>query len=182
MVVTLDVNTANAQLLVSDDGTEVRHTGENRDVLDSPERFDMFGCVLGQNRLTEGRAFWVVDVGHKQGWDIGVAKEEANRRGKLSLKPSQGYWAIVLYNRAQYAALEDPPTLLSLEDKPRKVGVFVDYQERLISFYDVEAKSHIYSFTDCEFNGMVRPYFSPHLSQASKNSSPLVICPVDHSD
>ncbi|XP_036439135.1 E3 ubiquitin-protein ligase TRIM39-like [Colossoma macropomum] len=180
--VTLDADTAYAQLLVSDDGKEVSDSGERKDVPDIAERFDMFGSVLGQNGLTEGKAFWVVDVGDKKGWDIGVAREEANRKGKLSLKPSQGYWAIVLYNGDQYAALEDPPTLLSLPDKPQKVGVFVDYQEGLVSFYDMEAKNHIYSFTDCVFNEVIRPYFSPHFCQGGDNSSPLVICPVDHSD
>ncbi|KAL6466716.1 hypothetical protein MHYP_G00245200 [Metynnis hypsauchen] len=179
--VTLDPDTAHAQLLVSDDGKEVKDSGERKDVPDIAERFDMFGSVLGQNSLTEGKAFWIVDVGDKQGWDIGVAREEANRKGKLSLKPSQGYWAIVLYNGDQYA-LEDPPTLLSLPDKPQKVGVFVDYQEGLVSFYDMEAKTHIYSFIDCVFNEVIRPYFSPHFCQGGDHSSPLVICPVDHSD
>lgn len=175
--VTLDPDTANSQLLISDDKREVRSSVEKNYAPDSPKRFDMFGSVLGQNWLTDDRAFWVVDVGNKQGWDIGVAREEANRKGALSLKPSQGYWVIVHYNGDNYAALEDPPTLLSLSKKPRKVGVFVDYKEKLVSFYDVEAETHIYSFTDCAFGAVIRPYFSPHLNQYE----PLVICPLDPS-
>ncbi|KAF5886955.1 E3 ubiquitin-protein ligase TRIM39-like [Clarias magur] len=31
-----------------------------------------------------------------------------------------------------------------------KVGVFVDYEEGLVSFYDVESRSHIYSFTETD--------------------------------
>ncbi|XP_066518401.1 E3 ubiquitin-protein ligase TRIM39-like [Hoplias malabaricus] len=180
--VSLDPDTAYDQLLVSDNCKEVQDSGHKNDVQDTPERFDLFGSVLGQNRLTDSRAFWVVDVGDKQGWDIGVATEDANRKGALSLKPSQGYWAIVLYDGDHYAALEDPLTPLTLQDKPRKVGVFVDQRERVVSFYDIEAKTHIYSFTDCGFSAVIRPYFSPHLNQADRNSSPLVICPVDHSD
>ncbi|XP_066515964.1 E3 ubiquitin-protein ligase TRIM21-like isoform X2 [Hoplias malabaricus] len=180
--VILDPDTANSQLLVSSNGKAVRDSGRKKDVQDTPERFDLFGSVLGQNRLTGSRAFWVVDVGDKQGWDIGVAREDANRKGKLCLKPSQGYWAIVLYDGDHYVALEDPLTPLTLQEKPRKVGVFVDQRERVVSFYDIEAKTHIYSFTDCGFSAVIRPYFSPHLNQADRNSSPLVICPVDHSD
>ncbi|XP_072525720.1 E3 ubiquitin-protein ligase TRIM39-like [Salminus brasiliensis] len=180
--VTLDPDTANPQLIVSEDTREVRTSEDQMEVPDHPDRFDLFGSVLGRNRLTDGKAFWVVDVGDKQGWDIGLAREEANRKGAVSLKPSQGYWVIVLYDGDKYAALEDPPTLLSLTDKPQKVGVFVDYLEGLVSFYDVEARSHIYSFTDCVFDKAIRPYFSPHLNQGDKNSSPLVICPVNHSD
>lgn len=173
--VTLDPDTANAQLLISDDMKEVRSTGEKMNAPDSPERFDMFGSVLGQNWLTDGRAFWVVDVGTKQGWDIGVAREEANRKGALSIKPSQGYWTIVHYNGDNYAAMEDPPTLLSLSKKPCKLGVFVDFKEKLVSFYDMEAQTHIYSFTDCAFGEVIRPYFSPHINQ----DEPLIICPVN---
>lgn len=176
--VTLDPDTANAQLLISDDLREVRSSVEKNDVPDCPERFDMFGSVLGQIWLTEGKAFWVVDVGNKRGWDIGVAREEANRKGALSIKPSQGYWVIVHYNGDNYAALEDPPTLLSLSNKPYKVGVFVDYNEKLVSFYDMEAENHIYSFTDCAFGEAIRPYFSPHLNQ----NEPLVICPISPSE
>ncbi|KAF4071475.1 hypothetical protein AMELA_G00273700 [Ameiurus melas] len=176
--VTLDPDTANAQLLISDDMRQVHSSVEKMDVSDCPERFDMFGSVLGQNPLVEGRAFWVVEVGNKRGWDIGVARDEANRKGALSLKPSQGYWAIVHYNDDNYAALEDPPTLLSLSNKPCKVGVFVDHSEKLVSFYDMEEETHIYSFTDCKFGAVLKPYFSPHLNE----NDPLIICPINSSE
>ncbi|XP_017317142.3 ret finger protein-like 4A [Ictalurus punctatus] len=163
--VTLDPDTANAQLLISDDMRQVHSSVEKMDVSDCPERFDVFGNVLGQNPLAEGRAFWVVEVGNKRGWDIEVAREKANRKGALSLKPSQGYWAIVHYNNDSYAALEDLPTLLALSNKPCKVGVFVDHSEKLVSFYDMEAETHIYSFTDCAFGAAIKPYFSHHLNE-----------------
>jgi hypothetical protein len=38
-----------------------------------------------------------------------------------------------------------------MREKPQKVGVFVDYKKGQVSFYDVEVRSHIYSFTDCTF-------------------------------
>lgn len=175
MDVTLDPDTANAQLFISDDMRQVRKSEEKRDVFDCPERFDMFGSILGQNRMTDSRAFWVVEVGNKKGWDIGVAREEANRKGAITLRPSQGYWVIVHYNGDNYAALEDTPTLLSLSNAPCKVGVFIDYNEKLVSFYDMEAETHIYSFTGCDFGAVIRPYFSPHV----KEEDPLVICPVN---
>ncbi|XP_062864942.1 E3 ubiquitin-protein ligase TRIM11-like [Trichomycterus rosablanca] len=175
--VTLDPDTANPQLQISDDLREVQSVREDLpktmggDDGGSFDRFDVFGSVLGQNRLTQGGAFWEVEVGNKRGWDVGVALEDANRKGDLSLKPSQGYWVIVHYDDEHYAALEDSPILLCLQNKPSKVGVFVDFQEKLVSFYDLGAKTHIHSFTDCDFGGGVRPYFSPHLN----HDAPLVI-------
>ncbi|XP_026990643.2 E3 ubiquitin-protein ligase TRIM39-like isoform X2 [Tachysurus fulvidraco] len=173
--VTLDTDTANKQLQISYDMRQVRSSEEERDAPDCPERFNTFGSVLGQNRLTDCRAFWVVKVGNKQGWDIGVAREEANRKGLLSIKPSKGYWVIVHYDGNSYIALEDTPIVLSLSNIPCKVGVFVDYSEKLVSFYNMEAETHIYSFTDCAFGEVIRPYFSPHIKQ----EEPLVICPVN---
>ncbi len=50
---------------------------------------------------------------------------------------------------------------LSLRVKPQRVGVFVDYEEGLVSFYDVESSSHIYSFTAQSFTEKLYPLFSP---------------------
>ncbi|XP_034532036.1 E3 ubiquitin-protein ligase TRIM21-like [Notolabrus celidotus] len=173
--VTLDPNTAHQRLLLSDDGKEVIDSGENQDVPDSPERFDKFGSVLGINKLTSGRSYWEVEVRNKSGWDLGVVRGKANRRGKLSLTPNNGFWVAVHYDNNKYAALTVPPVALSLKEKPQKVGVFVDYEEGLVSFYNVTTKTHIYSFSGCSFKDEIFPYFSPHLQKDEKNVDPLII-------
>nr|XP_020504468.1 E3 ubiquitin-protein ligase TRIM39-like [Labrus bergylta] len=176
--VRLDPATAHQHLILSDDGKEVIDGEEDQRVPDSPERFDVFGSVLGLNRLTSGKSYWEVEVRNKTGWDLGVARGDANRKSKLTLTPDNGYWVTVHYDDEKYAALTSPPVLLSLTGKPQKVGVFVDYEEGLVSFYDVASKSHIYSFTDCSFNGRIFPYFSPHLKRDEENTDPLIISSV----
>uniref|UniRef100_A0A3Q3QH51 B30.2/SPRY domain-containing protein n=2 Tax=Monopterus albus TaxID=43700 RepID=A0A3Q3QH51_MONAL len=176
--VRLDPATAYRHLVISDDGKEVKNGGEDQEVEDSLERFDLFGSVLGCNRLTSGKSYWEVEVRNMTGWDLGVARGNANRRGKLSLNPDNGYWVTVHYEDEKYAALAMPPVHLSLKEKPKKVGVFVDYEEGLVSFYDVTAKSHIYSFTECLFSDELLPYFSPHVNQDQKNVQPLIISAV----
>lgn len=61
---------------------------------------------------------------------------------------------------------------------PQKVGIFLDYDEGVVSFYDAEAKTHIYTFTECDFTDSVCPYFNPCVQDNGKNT-PLVICPVE---
>ncbi|XP_061566225.1 E3 ubiquitin-protein ligase TRIM39-like [Cololabis saira] len=173
--VKLDPSTAHQRLVVSEDGKEVKDGGEDQEVADAPDRFDLFGSVLGLNCFTSGRSYWEVEVNEKTGWDLGVATGAANRKGKLTLTPDKGYWVLVHYEEENYAAMTAPPVRLSLKEKPGKVGVFVDYDEGLVSFYDVPARSHIYSFTKCLFRDELYPYFSPHIKQDEKNSDPLVI-------
>ncbi|KAK9516140.1 hypothetical protein VZT92_024093 [Zoarces viviparus] len=72
--------------------------------------------------------------------------------------------------------------LKSCLSQPQKVGVFVDYEEGLVSFYDVDAAALIYSFTGCSFTEKLYPFFGPDLDHRGKNSAPLIISPVNHTE
>ncbi|KAF5889058.1 E3 ubiquitin-protein ligase TRIM39-like, partial [Clarias magur] len=74
-------------------------------------------------------------------------RENINRKEWITARPQNGFWAMLLKNENEYWALADPPVRLTLTEKVVKVGVFVDYEKGLVSFYDVESRSHIYSFT-----------------------------------
>ncbi|KAM8880939.1 E3 ubiquitin-protein ligase TRIM39 [Synchiropus picturatus] len=179
--VTLDPETAHSCLVVSPDGKNVKDGGNRQEGADSPKKFTLFGSVLASNTFTSGRCYWEVEVTNKTGWDLGVASGKANRKGKINLHSGNGYWVIVHYEGSKYAALSVPATSLSLKSKPDRVGVFVDYEDGLVSFYNVTDQSHIYSYTGCAFSEEIHPYFSPHLRQNEMNAEPLVICPVEKS-
>ncbi|XP_030634690.1 zinc-binding protein A33-like [Chanos chanos] len=176
--VTLDPDTAHPKLILSDDGKQVTCGNTRQNLPDNPERFDRCGNVLGKEGFSSGRFYYEVEVRGKTDWDLGVARESINRKGKITLSPEDGYWTIWLRNGDEYEALADPDVLLFLRQKPQRVGVFVDYEEGLVSFYDVEASTHIYSFTGQSFTEKLYPYFSPHLNHKGKNSAPLIITPV----
>uniref|UniRef100_A0A671KJ76 B30.2/SPRY domain-containing protein n=1 Tax=Sinocyclocheilus anshuiensis TaxID=1608454 RepID=A0A671KJ76_9TELE len=147
---------------------------------DKPERFDTCTCVLGKEGFSSGRFYFEVQVKGKTDWDLGVARESINRKGEITLSPSNGYWTVWLRNGDEYKALSGPSVSLSLRVKPKRVGVFVDYEEGLVSFYDVESSSHIYSFTAQSFTEKkLYPLFSPCNNDGGKNSSPLIITPVN---
>ncbi|XP_054460715.1 E3 ubiquitin-protein ligase TRIM39-like [Anoplopoma fimbria] len=176
--VTLDPDTAHPQLILSDDGKQVHHCYVRKNLPDNPERFSFCNCVLGKQSFSSGRFYFEVQVKGKTEWDLGVARESINRKGKVTLSPEDGYWAIWLKNGNEYEALDDPSVILSLKSQPQKVGVFVDYEEGLVSFYDVEVPALIYSFTDCSFNEKLFPYFSPDYNDEGENAAPLIITPV----
>ncbi|XP_062294890.1 nuclear factor 7, brain-like [Scomber scombrus] len=177
--VTLDPDTASPWLILSDDGKQVNHDDVKKNLPDNPERFSYCAIVLGKQSLSSGRIYFEAQVKEKTKWDLGVARESIDRKGLPSLSPQYGYWTICLRNGNEYKALAGPTVDLSLESQPQKVGVFVDYEEGLVSFYDVDAAALIYSFTGCSFTEKLYPYFCPCLNDGGKNSAPLIICPVN---
>ncbi|XP_043991195.1 E3 ubiquitin-protein ligase TRIM21-like [Gambusia affinis] len=177
--VTLDPDTAHPNLILSDDGKQVKLGDERKNLPDNPERFSYCVNVLGQQSFSSGRFYFEVQVKGKTNWDLGVARESINRKGKINLNPQNGFWTVVLRNGNEYLAFADSSVRLHLHPGPQKVGVFVDYQEGLVSFYDVDAAALIYSFTGCCFKEKLYPYFSPFLNQGGTNSAPLIICPVN---
>ncbi|KAL0964929.1 hypothetical protein UPYG_G00274570 [Umbra pygmaea] len=180
--VTLDPDTAHRKLILSDDGKQVKHGDKKQNVPGNLKRFNVAVCVLGKEGFSSGRFYYEVMVKRKTDWTLGVARESVNRKGKITLSPKHGYWSVWLRNGDEYEALTDHIVPLSLRQKPQKVGVFVDCEEGLVSFYDVEARSHIYSFTGCSFTEKLYPYFSPGLNDGVKNSAPLITSTVNHTD
>uniref|UniRef100_A0A8C2Z847 Bloodthirsty n=1 Tax=Cyclopterus lumpus TaxID=8103 RepID=A0A8C2Z847_CYCLU len=176
--VTLDPETAHPQLILSADGKQVKHDDVKKNLPDNPKRFSSCPGVLAKQSFSSGRFYFEVQVKGKTDWDLGVTRELSKRKGPITLRPQKGYWTIWLRNGNEYKALDDSPVLLSLKSGPQKVGVFVDYEEGLVSFYDVEAAALIFSFTGCSFKEKLLPYFSPELNDGGKNSAPLIISPV----
>ncbi|KAM8750166.1 E3 ubiquitin-protein ligase TRIM21-like [Acanthopagrus schlegelii] len=180
--VTLDPDTAHPNLILSDDGKQVKPGDVKKNLPDNPERFDKCVNVLAKQSFSSGRFYYEVQVKEKTNWDLGVARESINRKGNITLSPQNGYWTIWLRNENEQFALAGPSVRLSLKCRPEKVGVFVDYEEGLVSFYDVDAAALIYSFTGCCFTQKLYPFFSPFLNDGGKNSAPLIISPVSHTE
>uniref|UniRef100_A0A087YK03 Bloodthirsty-related gene family, member 2 n=1 Tax=Poecilia formosa TaxID=48698 RepID=A0A087YK03_POEFO len=180
--VTLDPDSAHPKLILSEDGKQVKYGDVRKNLPDNPERFSSCVNVLGQQSFSSGRFYFEVQVKGKTDWTLGVARESISRKGKITLSPQNGFWTVWLRNGNEYKALVGPPTRLHLHPAPQKVGVFVDYEEGLVSFYDVDAAALIYSFTGCSFKEKLYPYFSPSLNAGGKNSAPLIICPVNQAD
>ncbi|XP_060788141.1 E3 ubiquitin-protein ligase TRIM39-like isoform X2 [Neoarius graeffei] len=176
--VTLDPDTAQPYLILSADGKQVTHGDKRQNLPDTPQRFDPCVMVLGKQSFSSGRFYYEVQVRGKTNWDFGVVRENINRKGKITLTPQNGFWTVWLRNENQYQACAGPPVPLTLREKLETVGVFVDYEEGLVSFYDVKSRSHIYSFTGQSFTEKLYPYFSPGLNEGGKNSAPLIISPV----
>ncbi|KAM9123062.1 E3 ubiquitin-protein ligase TRIM39-like [Pangshura tecta] len=174
--VTLDPDTANPWLVLSEDRKRVRHGATRQDLPNNPERFETSACVLGAGGFAGGRRYWEVEVGDKTEWALGVCRESGSRRGQVTASPKHGYWILCLRG-GEYKALTSPPTHLPTSISPSRVGVFLDYEGGKVSFYDVTDRSHLFTFTDT-FSGTLRPCFYPGYNARGTNMAPLIICPV----
>lgn len=163
--VTLDAYTAHSKLTVSNDGKELTFN-EGRLLFPSlfARRFEIQPFVLGKDGFSSGRFYYEVDVSQSTSWALGVVKESINKQDYLFLCPENGCWTIS--GVAGPFGLQYCPNIARVSGSSRPtyvsqtsgiVGVFVDYGEGEVSFYDVDNRTLILTFTGCTFTEPAPP-------------------------
>ncbi|XP_066215921.1 butyrophilin subfamily 1 member A1-like [Saccopteryx leptura] len=158
VTVTLDAATAHPALLLSENGRQVTWQERGQDLPNSTQRFESLPCVLGHPDISSGQCYWEVEVGKAPSWDLGVCRDNVTRKGRVTMSPKNGFWAIRLYS-GEYWAITSPATPLTVGEKPLKVGIFLDYEDGDVSFFNMTDGSHIFSFPKNTFHGVLRPLF-----------------------
>ncbi|XP_010224229.1 PREDICTED: E3 ubiquitin-protein ligase TRIM39-like [Tinamus guttatus] len=171
--VTLDPQTAHPNLVLSENLKSVYFIDIPQELPHSSRRFTTYPCVLGSSSYSSGRHYWEVEVGNKTHWALGVCYESASSNVQ-DPKQELGYWRVRLWNE-QYVAMTTPFTPLLLNVKPKRVGIFLDYEAGKVSFYNMTNRSHIYTF-DVIFAEAVCPLFYPGVCIGDINADPLSIC------
>ncbi|XP_059495733.1 butyrophilin subfamily 1 member A1-like [Stegostoma tigrinum] len=162
--VTLDVETANPWLEVSEDLKSLRWTGTRRDLPDTGKRFTYWACALGSEGFTSGRHYWEVEVVGNRVWSLGVASESVERKRGVSLIPESGFWIIGWEWDQFYINTTQSP--LPVGQVPGRVGVYLSYESGTVSFYNADTKSHLHTFTGNKFTGKLYPFFwNRHFNQ-----------------
>ena len=156
---TLDPDTAHPNLAITDFDTKVEEGRARSQDPDLPQRFTRFCGVLATAQYASGQHYWEVDVKDKGVWYLGVTAEYSNRKGFVNLSPSSGYWSLCLQDRL-YANEEDARVLVADYWNSPRVGVYLDYDNGRVSFYDAVTMKRLYMF-DAYFDEPVSPFFSP---------------------
>lgn len=158
--VTLDPNTADRCLSLSDDLTSMRYDEEEEQapLPDNPERFRFYESVLGSEAFSSGSHSWEVEVGENSAWILGVARDDVQRKEWFPPEPERGLW-VICFSGGQYRACSPTSTLLTLRRRARKVRVLLDWERGRLTFSDAEDNSLIYSFKH-RFSRRVFPYLS----------------------
>nr|XP_055037207.1 E3 ubiquitin-protein ligase TRIM39-like isoform X2 [Misgurnus anguillicaudatus] len=179
---TLDPNTADCCLFLSDDLTSVRFSEDAALLPDNPERFDECACVLGSESFNSGIHCWDVQVGDNTYWHLGVMSESAER--KKNIYSRSRIWCVRYYSGEYFAVITSQTFLdlpvktvlhLPVKVKLERIRVELDYDRGNLSFSDPLTNTHIHTFTHT-FTERVYPWFS-----VGCDISPLVILPVKSS-
>ncbi|XP_055487973.1 E3 ubiquitin-protein ligase TRIM39-like [Leucoraja erinacea] len=158
--VSMDVETAGPLLEVSRDRKRVRcaRIWIRRSLPDSGKRFTHSTCVLGSEGFTSGRHYWEVEVAGSRGWSLGVAAESVERKSTDTLTPETGVWSIRRWD-GTFHAFTSPRSRLPARPIPGRVGIYLSYESGIVSFYDADTKSHLYTFTGNKFSEKLYPFF-----------------------
>ncbi|KAK0133516.1 Zinc-binding protein A33 [Merluccius polli] len=156
---TLDPDTAHPNLLITDFDTKVEEGRACGHEPDLPARFTRFFSVLATASYAGGQHYWEVDVKDKGVWYLGVTTESSNRKGFVSLTPSAGYWSLCLQDRLYANGESGRIPVADYWNSPR-VGVYLDYDNGRLCFYDAVTMKKLYMFSTC-FEEPVCPFFSP---------------------
>ncbi|XP_078101563.1 nuclear factor 7, brain-like [Sander vitreus] len=172
--VILDPNTANPRLCLSDDLTSVRRGDTKQKLPDNPERHSRYPSVLGSEGFSSGKHSWEVEVGDHPVWNVGLAKESADRKGKRYALPEHGIWSL-LYRSGEYTDVSGKT--VTVKKSLQRIRVQLDYEGGEVSFYNSEDKTHISTHRDT-FTEKLFPSFDMGKAGDAKTAE-IKICPAE---
>uniref|UniRef100_A0A671Y2T3 Neoverrucotoxin subunit beta-like n=1 Tax=Sparus aurata TaxID=8175 RepID=A0A671Y2T3_SPAAU len=167
---TLDPDTANKQLILSEGNKKVTEGPGQQSYPRLPQRFDHWGQVLCREELT-GRCYWEVEwKSPKVNVTVGVCYRGMSRKGdsdQSRLAGNKLCWCL------RYVQIPGPEELFAEHDNQKhdlpvppgpftRLGVYLDWSAGTLSYYEVSSDtlSHIYTF-HTKFTEPVYPAFGP---------------------
>ncbi|XP_064817855.1 E3 ubiquitin-protein ligase TRIM39-like [Oncorhynchus masou masou] len=160
---TLDPNTVNRLLSLSEENRKVTCRTEKQPYPDHPERFEGCGQVLCREGLT-GRCYWEVEWSGR-GAVIGVTYKGINRRGwgdDCCLGYNDKSWCLFCSDNSHIARHNNNHTIIDVpSSSSHRVGVYLDWPAGTLSFYRASSDTltHLYTFTST-FTEPLYPGFS----------------------
>ncbi|XP_052423409.1 NACHT, LRR and PYD domains-containing protein 12-like isoform X1 [Carassius gibelio] len=147
---TLDLNTANIHLIVSEDNKKVIHVKENKLYSDHPERFDECSQFLCRESLS-GRCYWEAEwSGHDA--DMSVTYKCISRKGGSDdcwFGSNTNSWSLICSDFGFTVRHNKKFTVIHVPLRSSKrVGVYVDMSAGTLSFYSIsDTLTHLHTFS-----------------------------------
>ncbi|XP_040273310.1 tripartite motif-containing protein 14 isoform X1 [Bufo bufo] len=158
---TLDLDTMHPKLRLSEDLLTVQCAWLGKFNANHPPRFDKLMQILSRDSYFSGSHYWEVDVLQAgQGWWIGITYPSIQRKGDTELSRlgwTSGSWCIKRYDYEYWAFHKGERKVIHLTNPPEKIGIFLDYESGVLSFFDVTSgMKHLHTFR-CRFTEPLHP-------------------------
>uniref|UniRef100_A0A669CX41 B30.2/SPRY domain-containing protein n=1 Tax=Oreochromis niloticus TaxID=8128 RepID=A0A669CX41_ORENI len=150
---TIDTNTVNTKLQLSDNNRKVTHVKEVQSYPDHPDRFDVYHQLLCRNGLT-GRCYWEVEWRGDVYISVSYRRIRRKGRGDCLFGFNDQSWSLYCYNGAPHCVWHnDIKTSISSSSSSsssvsNRVAVYVDCPAGTLSFYRVSSDTliHLHTF------------------------------------
>uniref|UniRef100_A0A672LVB0 B30.2/SPRY domain-containing protein n=1 Tax=Sinocyclocheilus grahami TaxID=75366 RepID=A0A672LVB0_SINGR len=166
---TLDLNTVNKSLLLSESNRVITYTGTDQSYPDHPDRFDVYRQVLCRESVC-GRCYWEVQWSGNIGVFISVSYKSISRKGgdECLFGRNDQSWSFFC-TPSRYSFIHNNiETRLPVKHISSRIGVFVDHSAGTLSFYSVsDTMSLIYTF-QTTFTQPLYPGFNIHKGSSVK--------------
>ncbi|NWI51658.1 TRI14 protein, partial [Calyptomena viridis] len=128
-----------------------------------PQRFDKLWQVLSKDAFLSG-SHWstgkLTCFRLEQDWWIGAAYPSIGRKGDSEtcwLSWNRAPWCLKKFGFEYWAFHKGERILILIEDDPDCIGIFLDYEAGILSFYNVsDGMAHLHTFC-CKFTEPVYP-------------------------
>uniref|UniRef100_A0A8C1PRM3 Uncharacterized protein n=1 Tax=Cyprinus carpio TaxID=7962 RepID=A0A8C1PRM3_CYPCA len=144
---TLDPNTVNTQLILSEDNRKVTHVKAPQPYPDHPDRFENYEHVLCEESLT-GRHYWEAEWSGK-GTDIAVTYIGIRRKhGSDWFGYNDKSWSLYC-SAKEFTVWHDNVNKNISAPIAHRIGVYVDWLAGTLSFYsvsDTHTLTHLHTF------------------------------------
>ncbi|KAM8830173.1 E3 ubiquitin/ISG15 ligase TRIM25 isoform 1-T1 [Synchiropus picturatus] len=161
---TFDVATAHPSLVVSSDLRSVKYSATKQQHPDHAERFTSAPQVLCSQGILGGEHIWVVEVGAKSMWSVGMCYRSIPRRGDHSrLGHNSVSWRIQWKNNKLTVCQSSCNVALGeIRAPPQRIEVALDYEGGSLSFHSTKGRrEHLHTFR-AVFREPLYPAFSIH--------------------
>ncbi|XP_045579003.1 NACHT, LRR and PYD domains-containing protein 3 isoform X2 [Salmo salar] len=174
---TLDPNTVNPNLILSEGNRKVTCVEEMQHYEDHPDRFDYHPQVLCREGLTGCRYYWEVERDGEWAY-IGVVYKGMNRKGGVlhsGIGTNRKSWCLICFD-GFYSFNHAGVSRRSISDPhSNRVGVYLDWPAGTLSFYSMSSSgtlTHLYTF----YSTFTEPLY-PGFGVCS--SSSVTLCQID---
>ncbi|XP_042624227.1 tripartite motif-containing protein 16-like [Cyprinus carpio] len=163
---TLDLNTVNKHLRLSESNREITDTDTDQPYPDHPDRFDVSQVLCRESVC--GRCYWELEW--SGGVRISVSYKSISRKGRgneCRFGSNDQSWSLFYFPSCYIFIHNQMRTVLPVESISRRIGVLVDHDAGTLSFYSVSDTMSLIHKVQTTFTQPLYPGFGFNFTGSS---------------